>query len=200
MKRLALVLAAVVVSVTACSGGSDEPVDATPSSASPDAPKATALSDEDGVQVWDLTGEPSDEAFGIPADPPSAAYNSDDPRPVRFELDGTTLELDLTDLTFYHPEGDIFAFLSRSDELSADQLAAAYRDVVEQLGVDDATADAFEADLAAAPTDEAGQVSVSYPDEIRFGDWTLALSAAMSPSVGTGIVTVSAGYKPLPVG
>lgn len=207
MKRLVLVLAATVLSVSACSSGSDgDSADGTSSStpaptsssSTPAPAEASARSDVGGVQVWDLTGDPSDESFGIRDT--RADYSADKARAVRFELDGGSIELDLADLTFYHPEGDVYAFLSRTAELPAKQLAATYRDLIEQLDVDAATADTLDADLAAAPKDKPGQVSVSYPDEIRLGDWTIALSAAISPAVGTGVVTVSAGYKPLPVG
>ena len=89
---------------------------------------------------------------------------------------------------------------SRPTLIPPDQLAAGYRDVLEALDADLGTADAFEADLADASPDQTGQVSVSYPDEIRLGDWTVAVSAAIAPAVGTGVLTVSAGYRPLAVG
>lgn len=204
MKRLLPALA-VLLSLSACSGGSDEapaaeasPTTSAPSDATPAPTDATALSEDGDVQVWDLTGEPSDASFGIPDGETRADFSADEPRAVRFELDGGSFELDLADLTFYH-EGDVFAFLSRTEELPADDLAAAYRDLIEQLDVDAATADAFEADLAEAQDDEAGQVTVSFPEEIRFGDWTVALSAAISPAAGNGILSVSSGYRPLPV-
>lgn len=151
------------------------------------------------VEVWDLTGEPSDAAFGIGEAEPRADYGSDEPRAVRFDLEGGAFQLDLSDLTFYH-EGDLFAFLSRTAEIPRGDLATGYRDLLETLGVDQATADDFEAELADASSDQSGQVTVSYPDEIRFGDWTVAVSAAIAPAVGTGVLTVSAGYRPLQVG
>lgn len=205
MKRSAVVLVAILMSLTACTGGGDEPSAAAPSasaSASASAPVGTdptARSVDGDVEVWDLTGDPSDASFGIGKAEPRADYGGDEPRAVRFELEGGSIQLDLSDLTFYH-EGDIFAFLSRTAEIPPDQLAEGYRDLLEALDVDRASADAFEAELAGAPTDQTGQVTVSYPDEIRLGDWTLAVSAAISPAVGTGVLTVSAGYRPLLVG
>ena len=200
-----MVLVATLLCLTACTGGADEPSAATPTptaSASESAPAGTdpaARSADGDVEVWDLTGEPSDAAFGIAEGEPRAGYSGDDPRPVRFVLDGGEIEVELADLTFYHQD-DLFAFLSRSAEIPPDQLAAGYRDVLEALDADLETADAFEADLADASSDQAGQVSVSYPDEIRLGDWTVAVSAAIAPAVGTGRLTVSAGYRPLQEG
>lgn len=198
-----MVLVATLLCLSACTGGADEPPAATSSaSASESAPAGTdpaARSADGDVEVWDLTGEPSDAAFGIAEGEPRADYSGDDPRPVRFVLEGGEIELDLADLTFYHQD-DLFAFLSRTAEIPPDQLAAGYRDVLEALDADLETADAFEADLADASPDQTGQVSVSYPDEIRLGDWTVAVSAAIAPAVGTGVLTVSAGYRPLQEG
>lgn len=203
MKRLALLLAAVVLSVSACSGSSDdtdEKATASPSaSATTQAPAATALSQDGDTDVWDLSGAPTREGFGIVPPAENADY-SGAARPVRFTVADDAFELDLKDLTFYATEKDSFAFLSRTEELAPDDLTAAYRDVLEQLGVDDATADSFEADLEDAPTDEAGNVTVSYPDEIRLGDWTFAVGAAISPAAGSGVVTLSGGHRPVTTG
>ena len=201
MKRLALVLAAAVVSVAGCSASTDDSADepspsATTSSSTP-AVEPTALSQDGGTDVWDLSAAPTREGFGIVPRGENADYSSTT-RPVRFVVGDDAFEVDLKDLTFYATQGDSFAFLARTDELAPGDLTAAYRGALEQLGVDDATADTFEAELEDAPTDEPGNVSISYPDEIRLGDWTFAVGAAISPAAGTGVVTLSGGHRPQP--
>ena len=199
MKRLALVLAAAVVSVGACSTSPDRSDDepsppASTSSATPSV-EATALSQDGDTDVWDLSDAPTREGFGIVPPQENADY-SGTTRPVRFTVSGDSFELDLKDLTFYGTKDETYAFLSRTEELEPDDLVATYREALDQLGVDDATADTFESELDAAPTDEAGNVSISYPDEIRLGDWTFAVAAAISPAAGTGVVTLSGGHRP----
>lgn len=98
---VALVVTAAVVLLSGCVGqppgtagdvvGSPDPGRA---DVQHDGPEPTAMHLEDGVEVWDLTGTPSVEAFGVDTDGGSpvrnavAAFSSTDDRPARFLLPG----------------------------------------------------------------------------------------------------------------
>ena len=98
---VALVVAAAVVLLAGCvgqphSGGTGS--SSAPDRSAPDVqhrgPAPTAVHLEDGVEVWDLTGPPSVEAFGVDTDGAAtlrnavAAYSSAEDRPARFVLPG----------------------------------------------------------------------------------------------------------------
>jgi hypothetical protein len=97
------VAALVVVLLTGCTPGPDDPAPAGSSTSdgsehgvSHRGPEPTAMSHENGVETWDLTVPPSVEAFGIDTDVPAGArtrvgaYGSESGagRPVRFLLPG----------------------------------------------------------------------------------------------------------------
>jgi hypothetical protein len=96
-----LVVTAAVVLLAGCvgqlPGTSNVPVrtpDPSDIDVQHDGPSPTAVRLEDGVEVWDLTGTPSVEAFGVDTDGESpvrnavAAYSSTADRPARFVLPG----------------------------------------------------------------------------------------------------------------
>lgn len=116
-RRIAIVslLTAVVLAVSGCF-----PVIGAPTT-SPDrfprneygvvhsGPEPSAMTYEDGVEVWDLTVEPTVEAFGIETDVRATvgtfvgAYSSTSvgPRPVRLLLpEGKTVQVDATEVIF----------------------------------------------------------------------------------------------------
>lgn len=94
---LALVVTAAVVLLAGCVGqptGSTTAPDRSAPDVQHDGPTPTVVHLEDGVEVWDLTGTPSVEAFGVDTDGEApvrnavAAYSSTDDRPARFVLPG----------------------------------------------------------------------------------------------------------------
>ena len=147
-------------------------------------PEPTAMTHEDGVEVWDLTVPPSAEAFGIDTDVPArtsifvGAYSSTStgPRPVRFLMpEGRELELDATEVIFdatdstettagtsedevLLPEGRLFTLSVRAPGGDGPTAGpAAYRDVLEQLDLPSDSVEELERVIASpGPVDPLG--------------------------------------------
>ncbi|MET0930743.1 MAG: hypothetical protein ABWX74_14580 [Aeromicrobium sp.] len=157
--------------------------------------EATAYSEVDGVETWDLTGTPSDEAFGIEG-ASTAVYETQEPRPVRIVLEGRTVETD-TDLVDFRRGGSgDYTFRVSTPQLAADPLVAEYRSVLGQLGLGEASVDELDRQVAAAPADQSEKITVGSGDETAVvGPWSVAASATFTPLAGLGRV-VLAGITP----
>ncbi|KAA1380502.1 hypothetical protein [Aeromicrobium fastidiosum] len=143
----------------------------------------TAHSTSDGTETWDLTGQPSDEAFGIDAGTSTAIYATPEPRRVRFVLPGRTIETE-TDLVDFRRDGSggDCSFRVSTPQTSAGEVTTTFRDVLGQLGLDDATAAAFDRDVSAAPADQSEVINVGVGEDVAvLGDWSVAPSARFTP-------------------
>jgi len=146
-------------------------------------PQPTAMTIEDGVEVWDLTAPPSAEAFGIGTSGRAitgvkvGAYSSSggDGRPVRFLLPGEkTVDVRAHDVVFEFddsPEGvidsttgEVLVPVGRSFALrvdgpaveGADAGVARYREALDGLGLPADTVGELEYRIADGRTGEPG--------------------------------------------
>lgn len=146
-------------------------------------PQPTAMTTEDGVEVWDLTVPPSAEAIGIDTSDGSTsgvqvgAYSSSGGggRPVRFVLPGgTSVDVRANDVTFQlndSPEGvddpttgEVLVPAGRSFGLRVDTPAvegaeagvAGYQEALDGLGLPSDTVGELEQKIAAGPTARPG--------------------------------------------
>jgi len=147
-------------------------------------PEPTAMTHEDGVEVWDLTVPPSVEAFGIDTDVPSrtsifvGAYSSTStgPRPVRLLVpSGGPVDVEATEVIFdvrdneeaiagttpdevLLPEGRLFSLSVRVPGGEGGEAGlATYRAVLGQLGLSDDSAWELEQKIASPePVDPLG--------------------------------------------
>lgn len=169
-------------------------------------PEPTAMTYEDGVEVWDLTVEPSVEAFGIETDVRATvgtfvgAYSSTSvgPRPVRLLLpEGKTVQVDATEVIFdmtdnaeaitgstsddvLVPAGRLFGLqINAVIEHGPDDGRAGYRDVLEQLDLPLDSLGELDAKIAAA--ENADPVEDSQP--VGVGE---SLPAAGGLQLGVG--------------
>lgn len=163
-------------------GTSDRP-DVSDLSVSHAGPTPTAMTIEDGVEVWDLTVPPSAEAFGIDTGDGSlssiavGAYSSSGGggRPVRFLLPGgETVDARANEVTFQlndSPEGvddpttgEVLVPKGRTFGLRVDAPAvegsdagvAAYQEALEAVGLPTDSVSELQQKLAAEPTSRPG--------------------------------------------
>lgn len=189
-RRLAA-LGLVLIIVSACGGETvtsdldrvPEPID------------ATAYSEVDGVETWDLTGKPSDTAFGIDDDSSAGIYETNKPRTVRVVLPGRTVEMEAVLVSFYNG-GNNYTFGVRSAQLKPEPLTEAFRQVLDQLDVDIAPADDFVQRVAAAPADQSERINVG-ADSVLLGEWSVDATAGIAPLAGSGRVIFSGSWPPL---
>lgn len=157
---------------------------------------ATAHSTVDGVETWDLTGQPSDAAFGIEADSATAVYESQGARPVRIVLGDRTVETDANLVDFRRGGSGDYTFRVSTPQLESDPLTTEFRTLLDQVGLDAAAADRFARQVAAAPPDQPEKIEVGTGDDTTtFGHWSVAPSATFTPLAGLGRV-VLAGASP----
>jgi hypothetical protein len=181
-RRLAALGLALII-VSACGGSASEPID------------ATAYSQVDGVETWDLTGEPSDAAFGIEGDSSAGIYETDEPRAVRVVLPGRTIEMDAVLVSFYNG-GNNFTFGVRSAQIAPEPLTAAFREALGQLDVDTAPADDLAQQMAATPADQVEQIDVG-AESVVLGGWSVGAAAGITPLAGSGRVIFSGSWPPV---
>jgi len=180
-------------------GASDQP-DVREFSVSHDGPAPTAMTIEDGVEVWDLTVSPSAEAFGIDTSDESisdievGAYSSSGGggRPVRFLLpEGKTVDaranevifelLDSPDGVISPTTGEVLVPKGRTFGLRVDAPAvegaaagvAAYQEALEAIGLPTDSVRELQQKIAAEPTDS------PVVDSER-----IAVSASLPPAQG----------------
>jgi hypothetical protein len=174
-------------------------------------PEPTAMTYEDGVEVWDLTVAPSTEAFGIDTDVrPNTpvmvgAYSSTSvgPRPVQLLLpEGRSVQVDATEVIFEAsdhneaivgstsddvlvPAGRLFGLqINAAIEHGPDDGRAVYRDVLGQL---DLPLDSL-AEL------EAKIVVAENADPVE--DWQLVGVGESLPAAGGLQLSVGTSFRP----
>jgi hypothetical protein len=161
-------------------------------------PVPSARSRADGVEVWDLTGKPSAEAFGLEGNRLDRSYESEQPRRVRFDLpDGTHLTLDAVLVSFTHigDDGDPdFTVGIRTAQLEPDALVATFRSVLEQLDVRTGAADDLASRIVAAPDDQTERISVG-SDVATLGGLAIGAQAGLAPIAGSGRVIVGGSWR-----
>lgn len=184
---LGLLLAGCGVTVTSDVDRRDEPI------------TATAYSKVDGIETWDLTGEPSRTAFGIKADSSAGTYETDEPRRVRIVLPGRTVDLDANLVSFYAGSND-YTFGVSTDQLAVDPLLAAFSDVLGQLGIDDGIADDLARQIEAAPPDQPESIEVGTGNDrsVRLGSWSVGPSATYTPLGRLGRVVLGGSWPATP--
>ena len=162
-----------------------------------DGPRPTARSEVDGVEVWDLQGPPSVEAFGIEAESVVGIYETQDPRSVRFEFPGgSELTVEATLVTFERFGGDDarFSVGIRTAQLEPDVLGATFRDVLDQLDVSAGPADQFAAEMRAAPDDQSERINIG-SDTVTLGDLLIGAQAGIAPIAGSGRVIIGGSWQ-----
>lgn len=184
----------VLVILSACGG---EPV--TSDLDRPNPPiDATAYSKAEGVETWDLTGEPSDAAFGIEGKASTAIYETQKPRRVRIVLQGRTVETEANLVDFRRGGTGDYTFRVSTPQLATEPLTAAFRDVLGQLDLDEAAADRLTEQVTAAPADQPEPIKVGTGEEVAdLGQWSVAPSATFTPLAGLGRVVLAGASLPL---
>ena len=148
--------------------------------------EATASSTVEGVETWDLTGPPSDEAFGIAPGSSAAIYRTDQPRRVRIVLTGRSIELEAVLVDFYALGSGGYTFGVRTPQLGPQPLTAQFRDVLGQLGQDDAPADRFAQQVAAAGPEQSERIDVGSGAPVPLGAWEVSPAVNIAPIAGSG--------------
>lgn len=153
------------------------------------APEPTARTEADGVETWDLTGEPSAEAFGIAGDSRAGIYETDEPRTIVLELPGEdSVRFEARVISFTRssgPDGDQFTLGARGASVEPEQLVEQLRAILEQLEGSSDSADAFIEEVIDAPADQPERVRFSSPT-VTFGDLELGVQANVAPIAQSG--------------
>jgi len=192
MRRLVLALTALFL-LSACIGVTMDDNDPKDSK-----PEPTARSSSDGVEVWDLTGQPSAKAFGISDETNDGTYETKTPRSVRFKLPGgRTIDTQATLVSFYRAGSGSDAHFTvgiRTAQLEPGPLVTAFRGVLTQLDVPTDPADTLAAKIDAAPDDQTERISVG-SDAVTLGDLKLSAQAGLAPVAGSGRVIVGGSWS-----
>lgn len=163
-----------------------------------DSPDPTARTTVDGVEVWDLTGDPSAAAFGIPEDSSDGSYETQKPRTVRLELPGgTSLTVKATLVSFYRSgRGDAATFTLgvRTAQLEPETLVTDYRDILTQLKVSTDAADKLADQIAAAPDDQTERINVG-SEEVTLDGLAIGAQAGLAPIAGSGRIIVGGSWR-----
>lgn len=189
MVSLRLAVSGLVLIILSACGGETVTSDR---DRAPEPIDATAYSKVDGVETWDLTGEPSDVALGIDADSSAGIFETDEPRTVRIVLPGRTVETQAVLVSFYDG-GNNYTFGVRTAQLKPEPLTEAFRDLLGQLDVDAAPADDFAQKMAAAPSDQSERINVG-SDSVVLGGWSVSVAAGIAPLAGSGRVIFSGSW------
>jgi hypothetical protein len=159
---------------------------------------ATAHSTVDGVETWDLTGEPSDAAFGIDGGKATAIYETEEPRTVRIVLPGRTVKVESDLVDFRRGGSDDYTFRVSTPQLEQEPLTGRFRDVLGQLDLDASPADDLDRKAAAAPADQSEVIEVGVGDDTAtLGDWSVAPSATFTPLAKRGRVVLAGTTPPV---
>jgi hypothetical protein len=191
-RRALLVLASLLV-LTACEGATVTPVEKTD-----DQPVPAARSTPGGVETWDLTVEPSAEAFGLEPGKDARIFQTAEVRPARFRLeDDLVLDLparfvDVTDFGVDSGTGS-WKLGVATYSLDRDALLDLTRSVLDQLPVDATRATTalaeFDRASAAASADEPERVTMQ-PVEARTTRHTLTIVPTWTARSGRGRLDV----------
>ncbi len=160
-------------------------------------PDPTARTVVDGVERWDLTGEPSTEAFGIPDDRMAGIYETDEPRPILLELpEGASVKVEARLVTFERTtgvDGDRFSLGIRGATVAPEELHRQLRALADQLDLPPAEVDIFIAEVTNAPPEQTERVRYSSPS-VTFGDLELGVAANVAPIAGSGRFTLGGAW------
>ncbi|WP_344330031.1 hypothetical protein [Aeromicrobium halocynthiae] len=152
----------------------------------------------DGVETWDLTGEPSEAALGIEEDSRAGIHESDEPREVVLLLpDDTRVEVTTKVLSFERARtadgDDRFRIGLRGPTVPAEELVEKLRAVTEQLGVASADLDTFAQELDAAPADQTERIRYASPTA-ELGALTISVSANLAPIAEGGRLVIGGAW------
>ncbi len=180
-----------VLIVSACSGG-------TVTGDRGEVTGATAYSKVDGIDTWDLTGQPSEKAFGMQDG--DAIYETNEPHRVRIVLPGRTIEMKTDLIDFYHSGGDDYSFRVSSPQQKSREVITVSRDVLRQLDMDGAVADRFAERVTTAPPDQsevvdAGDDPLPGGRAPMFGSWAVGPNATYTPLATLGRVIFSGSWQ-----
>lgn len=169
-----------------------------PGDAGSDGPDPTARAVVDGVEQWDLTGEPSTDAFGIPEDRMAGIYETDEPRPILLELpEGTSVQLEARLVTFERTagsDGDRFSLGIRGATVAPEELHRQLRSLADQLDLPPAEVDIFIAEVTNAPAEQTERVRYSSPS-VTYGDLELGVAANVAPIADSGRFTLGGAWE-----
>ncbi|MDB6426791.1 hypothetical protein [Curtobacterium sp. 20TX0008] len=231
----AVVATAVVALLSGCAGpppGAQSDPSTHPDRSETDVqhngPTPTAMRLEDGVEVWDLTGTPSVEAFGVDTDGESpvrnavAAYSSTDDRPARFVLPGDrVVDLPVGEVIVTvddYPDGltdssgEVITPAGRSFVLQVEGPTtsgaaagvAAYRDALESADLPTNGADELQEKVESVPsidgTETSGRLGASTDVPVPDG-MSAALSSRFRPSDTTPTFRMQlfVSWEPVPI-
>lgn len=162
-----------------------------------DGPDPTARTVVDGVERWDLTGEPSTDAFGIPEDRIAGIYETDEPRPILLELpEGTSVQLEARLVSFERTtgsDGDRFSLGIRGATVAPEELHRQLRSLADQLDLPPAEVDIFIAEVTNAPSEQTERVRYSSPS-VTYGDLELGVAANVAPIADSGRFTLGGAW------
>ena len=162
-----------------------------------DGPEPTARTVVDGVERWDLTGEPSTEALGIPEDSIAGIYETDEPRSILLELpEGASVELEARLVTFERTagsDGDRFSLGIRGATVAPEELHRQLRSLADQLDLPPADVDIFIAEVTNSPPEQTERVRYSSPS-VTYGDLELGVAANVAPIAGSGRFTLGGAW------
>lgn len=156
-----------------------------------DGPEPTARSMSDGVETWDLTGTPSEAAFGIAEDSRAGIYETDEPRRIVLQLPGgTELDLEARVLTFERTgsgdgTGTRYSIGVRGDTVPPEELTAQLRSIAEQLELPTSSVDDYATDLQDAPADQTERVRYSSPTA-QLDGFSIGVQANLAPIAEAG--------------
>lgn len=152
-------------------------------------PEPLARQIDGDVETWDLSGPPSDAAFGIAAESSAGIYRTDEPRTIvlRFS-DDEQLRVEAPLISFSRfrgADGDNFTVGIRGATVEPEVLDGQLRSIVDQLGSSpDLVAD-FTAEVEQAPPEQTERIVFSSPSA-QFGDLEIGVQANLAPIAGRG--------------
>lgn len=165
--------------------------------ADPGGPDPTARQIEAGVETWDLTGPPSDEAFGIDAESSAGIYRTDEPRTIVLQFPGgEELEVEAPLISFSRfrgAEGDNFTVGIRGATVEPEMLDEQLRSIVGQLGSSPDLVDEFTAEVEQAPDEQTERVVFSGPSS-QYGELAIGVQANLAPIAGMGRFIVGGSW------
>jgi len=158
-------------------------------------PHATAPTDADGVEVWDLRTRPSAADVGMTADKDYIAYETDEPRRVRFLLpQGKELDTEIYLLIFQRIAHEDPADPTRPTGIDFDTKAmpldtadAVMRDGLTALGLGTSPVEAWRTKIEERPTSGAEANSgIEGGGNTKIGYLSIGVGGEFDPSDGDG--------------
>ena len=179
----------------ACSAGC---VTVTPRDGDRPEPAEPLAREIDGdVEIWDLTGAPSDAAFGIAEESSAGIYRTDEPRTIVLRLsDGDELRVEAPLISFSRfrgSDGDNFTVGIRGATVEPELLDEQLRSIVGQLGSSPDLVDDFTAEGEGAPDEQTERIVFSSPSA-RFGELEIGVQANLAPIAGAGRFVIGGAW------